>query len=203
MFKRKLYNYIFPLLLGVLMFASNFLNTKLFNFGDHNFTVWFVLTVLCFALGWYINKSLGWRTGGKIVFSLIIAATIISMMIITFFRDYFAANELLTENLILYSLRNVTLGAMAFFGMATSEVLTLEKEVAVVKEKLRVYEDELKNAKKEAELEIREARIEAKKIINDAKISAKDIIMKKEKIETELKDFIQAEKEIIKKYENV
>jgi hypothetical protein len=203
MFKRKLYNYIFPLLLGVLMFASNFLNTKLFNFGSHNFTVWFVLTVLCFALGWYINKSLGWRTGGKIVFSLIIAATIISMMIITFFRDYFAANELLTENLILYSLRNVTLGAMAFFGMATSEVLTLEKEVAVVKEKLRVYEDELKNAKKEAELEIREARIEAKKIINDAKISAKDIIMKKEKIETELKDFIQAEKEIIKKYENV
>ena len=203
MFKRKLYNYIFPLLLGVLMFASNFLNTKLFNFGDHNFTVWFVLTVLCFALGWYINKSLGWRTGGKIVFSLIIAATIISMMIITFFRDYFAANELLTENLILYSLRNVTLGAMAFFGMATSEVLTLEKEVAVVKEKLRVYEDELKNAKKEAELEIREARIEAKKIINDAKISAKDIIMKKEKIETELKDFIQAEKEIIKKYENI
>jgi hypothetical protein len=203
MFKRKLYNYIFPLLLGVLMFASNFLNTKLFNFGSHNFTVWFVLTVLCFALGWYINKSLGWRTGGKIVFSLIIAATIISMMIITFFRDYFAANELLTENLILYSLRNVTLGAMAFFGMATSEVLTLEKEVAVVKEKLRVYEDELKNAKKEAELEIREARIEAKKIINDAKISAKDIIMKKEKIETELKDFIQAEKEIIKKYENI
>ena len=203
MFKRKLYNYIFPLLLGVLMFASNFLNTKLFNFGSHNFTVWFVLTVLCFALGWYINKSLGWRTGGKIVFSLIIAATIISMMIITFFRDYFAANELLTENLILYSLRNVTLGAMAFFGMATSEVLTLEKEVAVVKEKLRVYEDELKNAKKEAELEIREARIEAKKIINDAKISAKDIIMKKEKIETELKDFIQAEKEIIRKYENI
>jgi hypothetical protein len=203
MFKRKLYNYIFPLLLGVLMFASNFLNTKLFNFGSHNFTVWFVLTVLCFALGWYINKSLGWRTGGKIVFSLIIAATIISMMIITFFRDYFAANELLTENLILYSLRNVTLGAMAFFGMATSEVLTLEKEVAVVKEKLRVYEDELKNAKKEAELEIREARIEAKKIINDAKISAKDIIMKKEKIETELKDFIQAEKEIIKKYESI
>lgn len=203
MFKRNLYNYIFPLLLGILMFASNFLNTKLFNFGDHNFTVWFVLTVLCFALGWYINKSLGWRTGGKIVFSLIIAATIISIMIITFFRDYFAANELLTENLILYSLRNVTLGAMAFFGMATSEVLTLEKEIAVVKEKLKTYEDELKDAKKEAELEIREAKIEAKKIINDAKITAKDILMKKEKIETELKDFIQAEKEIIKKYGNI
>jgi hypothetical protein len=203
MFKRKLYNYIFPLLLGILMFASNFLNTNLFSFGNHNFTVWFVLSVLCFALGWYINKSLGWRTGGKIVFSLIIAVTIISIMIITFFRDYFAANELLTENLVLYSLRNVTLGAIAFFGMAVSEVLTLEKEIAVIKEKLGIFEGELKDAKKEAELEIREAKIEAKKIVTEAGITAKEIMSKKNKIENELKDFIQAEKELIRKYEDV
>jgi hypothetical protein len=203
MFKRKFYNYIFPFLLGILMFASNFLNTSLFSFGNHNFTVWFVLSVLCFALGWYVNKSLGWKTGGKIVFSLIIAATIISIMVITFFRDYFAANELLTENLILYSLRNVTLGAMAFFGMAISEVLTLEKEIAVTKEKLGMYESELKDAKKEAELEIREAKIEAKKIVTDAGITAKEIMLKKNKIENDLKDFIQAEKELIRKYEDV
>jgi hypothetical protein len=203
MFKRKFYNYIFPFLLGILMFASNFLNTNLFSFGNHNFTVWFVLSVLCFALGWYVNKSLGWRTGGKIVFSLIIAATIISIMVITFFRDYFAANELLTENLILYSLRNVTLGAMAFFGMAISEVLTLEKEIAVTKEKLGMYESELKDAKKEAELEIREAKIEAKKIVVDAGITAKEIMLKKNRIENDLKNFIQAEKELIRKYENV
>jgi len=203
MFKRKFYNYIFPFLLGILMFASNFLNTSLFSFGNHNFTVWFVLSVLCFALGWYINKSLGWRTGGKIVFSLIIAATIISIMVITFFRDYFSANELLTENLILYSLRNVTLGAMTFFGMAISEVLTLEKEMAVIKEKLDVYEIELRDAKKEAELEIREAKIEAKKIVTEAGITAKEIMLKKNKIESELKGFIQAEKELIRKYEDI
>jgi len=203
MFKRKFYNYIFPFLLGILMFASNFLNTSLFSFGNHNFTVWFVLSVLCFALGWYINKSLGWRTGGKIVFSLIIAATIISIMVITFFRDYFSANELLTENLILYSLRNVTLGAMTFFGMAISEVLTLEKEIAVIKEKLDVYEVELRDAKKEAELEIREAKIEAKKIVTEAGITAKEIMLKKNKIESELKGFIQAEKELIRKYEDI
>jgi hypothetical protein len=203
MFKRKFYNYIFPFLLGILMFASNFLNTSLFSFGNHNFTVWFVLSVLCFALGWYINKSLGWKTGGKIVFSLIIAATIISIMVITFFRDYFSANELLTENLILYSLRNVTLGAMTFFGMAISEVLTLEKEIAVIKEKLDVYEVELRDAKKEAELEIREAKIEAKKIVTEAGITAKEIMLKKNKIESELKGFIQAEKELIRKYEDI
>ena len=203
MFKKKLYNYIFPLLLGALMFASNFMNTKLFNFGDNNFAVWFVLSVLCFAIGWYINKSIGWRTGGKIIFSLTIAATFVSILIITFFQEYFSASELVTENIILYSLRNITLGAMAFFGMAVAEVITLERSLLVYQEKQKIYEETLQEAKKEAELTIKEAKIEAKKIINEAEILAKDITLKKDRIESELKDFIQAEKELIRKYEKV
>jgi hypothetical protein len=203
MFKKKLYNYVFPLFLGALMFASNFMNTSLFNFGDNNFAVWFVLSVLCFAVGWYINKSIGWKLGGKIVFSIIIAATFVSILIITFFREYFSANELLTENIILYSLRNITLGAMALFGMAVAEVITLERSLLVFQEKQKIYEDLLQESKKEAELTVKEAKIEAKRIINDAEILAKDITLKKERIESELKDFIQAEKELIKKYENI
>jgi len=203
MFKKKLYNYVFPLLLGALMFASNFMNTELFNFGDNNFAVWFVLSVLCFAVGWYINKSIGWKIGGKIVFSIIIAATFVSILIITFFREYFSANELVTENIILYSLRNITLGAMALFGMAVAEVIMLERNLLVFQEKQRIYEETLLEAKKEAELTVKEAKIDAKRIINDAEITAKDITLKKNRIESELKDFIQAEKELIKKYENV
>jgi len=203
MFKKKLYNYVFPLLLGALMFASNFMNTELFNFGDNNFAVWFVLSVLCFAVGWYINKSIGWKIGGKIVFSIIIAATFVSILIITFFREYFSANELVTENIILYSLRNITLGAMALFGMAVAEVIMLERNLLVFQEKQRIYEETLLEAKKEAELTVKEAKIDAKRIINDAEITAKDITLKKNRIENELKDFIQAEKEFIKKYENV
>lgn len=203
MFKKKFYNYIFPLLLGFLMFASNFLNTELFNFGDNNFAVWFVLSVLCFAIGWYINKSIGWKLGGKIVFAIIISATFVSVLIITFFREYFYANELLTENIILYSLRNVTLGAMALFGMAVSEVIAIERSLLVFQEKQKIYEETLLEAKKEAELTIREAKIEAKRIKSDAEMAAKDITLKKDRIERELKDFIQAEKELIRKYEGV
>jgi hypothetical protein len=203
MFKKKLYNYIFPLFLGAMMFASNFMNTKLFNFGDNNFAVWFVLSVLCFAVGWYINKSIGWKLGGKIVFSLIIAATFVSILIITFFHEYFSANELLTENIILYSLRNVTLGAMALFGMAVAEVITLERSLLVFQEKQKIYDEKLQEAKKEAELTIKEAKVEAKRIINEAEIASKDIMLKKDRIERELKDFIQAEKELIRKYEGV
>ncbi len=199
---KKIFNYFVPFLLGVLMFASNFLNTSLFKFGENSFAVWFVLSILCFACGWYINKTLGYHFGGKVVFAVIIAATIIGVGVIAFFREYFSANELLTENLILYSLRNVTLGAMAFFGMMAVEILTKQRDFVILEEKLKVYETQLVDAKKEAELDIREAKINAKKIVNDAEANAKNIFLKKERIEKELKEFIQAEKELIKRYEN-
>lgn len=203
MFKKKLYNYIFIFILGALMFVSNFLNTDLFNFGDTNFAVWFVLSVLCFAVGWYINKSIGWKIGGKVVFSLIIAATFISILIIIFFREYFSANELLTENIILYSLRNITLGAMALFGMAVAEVISLERSLVIFQEKQKLFEETLLEVKKEAELTIKEAKVEAKRIINEADLKSKDTILKKERIENELKEFIRAEKELIRKYEGI
>ncbi len=199
--KRPIHQYITPVLLGVLMFASNFINTSIFQFGGNNFAVWFVISLLSFACGYYMNKVFGWHTGGKVIFSIIIAATVISILVITFFREYFSANELLTENLILYSLRNITLGSMALFGMAIDEVLHREREVTALNQKLKIYEEQLQNARKDAEIELREAKVEAEKIINDAENAAKNTILKKERIERELKEFIQAEKELIKRYE--
>jgi vacuolar-type H+-ATPase subunit H len=200
---KKLYYYLTPVLLGILMFASNFLNTSLFKFGENSFAVWFVISVMCFACGWFIDKTLGWRYGGKAVFSTIIAVAIISVLMISFFRDYFAANELLSENLILYSLRDITLGAMAFFGMSVVEVLSIQRDFLVMKEKLNYYENLIQDAKKEAGLEIKEAKINAQKIINDAELEAKNTILRKERIEKELKEFIEVEKELIKKYEAI
>jgi len=193
--------YVVPALLAVLLFASNFLNKKLFGFDDQNFAVWFVLSVLCFTCGWYINQSLGWRLGGRVVFSIIVAATFISIIMITFFQEYFDANELITENLLLYSLRNIMLGAMAFFGMALAEVLMLQKDLLVFQEKQKIIDETGKDLRKEAELELREAKIKAQKILNDAEAEAKDITLKKDRIEKELKEFIRTEKEFIKKYE--
>lgn len=200
---RNIYKYFTPLLLGLLMFASNFLNTSLFQFGDNNFAVWFVLLLFSFACGWFIDRTLNWIFGGKVLFATILAATLISVIVVTFFREYFTASEIMTENLILYSLRNITLGAMGFFGMAVGEIIHLEKDFAVLKEKVRGYEESLVNVKKESELVLQEARIKAEKILNDAEAEAKNITLKKERIEQELKEFIQVEKELIKKYEEL
>jgi len=201
--KRILVNYGAAVLLAAFLFISNFLNTNLFDFGQLNFAVWFVLSIFSFSCGWFINRVLGWQHGGKIVFAIIIAVTIVSLFVIIFFNEYFAAAELLTENIILYSLRNITLGAMGFFGMALQEVLGSERESVILKEKIKVYEQTMLDAKREAELTLREAKVASQKLINDAELSAKNTILKKERIEKELKEFIHTERELIKKYEEL
>jgi len=201
--KKIIVNYGAAVLLAVFLFISNFLNTNLFDFGQLNFAVWFVLSIFSFSCGWFINRVLGWRHGGKIVFAILIAVTIVSLFIIIFFNEYFAAAELLTENIILYSLRNIMLGAMGFFGMALQEVLGSERESVILKEKIKVYEQTMLDAKKEAELTLREAKVTAQKLVNDAELHAKNTILKKERIEKELKEFIHTERELIKKYEEL
>ena len=201
--KRVLVNYGAAILLAVFLFFSNFLNTNLFDFGQLNFAVWFVLSIFCFSSGWFINRVLGWQRGGKVVFAIIIAITIVSLFIIIFFNEYFSASQLITENIILYSLRNIMLGAMGFFGMALQEVLGSERESVILKEKIKVYEQTMLDAKREAELTFREAKVAAQKLINDAELHAKNTILKKERIEKELKEFIHTERELIKKYEEL
>lgn len=201
--KKFISSYSVPLLLGLLIFTSNFLNTSLFNFGDRNFAVWFVLSILCFACGWYINRTLGWQRGGRIVFAVIVAVTILSIAIIIFFNEYFGTFELLAENLVLFSLRNITLGAMGIFGMAIQEIVSGEKEALVLREKVKIFEATAPDSRKEAELLIKEARLTADTIINAAESNAKNTFLKKERIEQELKEFIQIERELIKKYEEL
>ncbi|MCL6495501.1 MAG: hypothetical protein K6T54_12075 [Ignavibacterium sp.] len=196
-------NYFAALMIAVFIYTSNFLNTDLFNFGEFNFVVWFVLSIFCFASGWFINRQIGWHKGGKVLFAIIVAITILSLITVTFFSEYFGTNQLITENLILFSLRNITLGAMGFFGMAVQEVLSGEREAVILREKLKIYEDNIIDAKKEAELTLKEAEIKAKEILSDAEAQAKNIILKKERIERELAEMVNKYVEVLNRINNV
>lgn len=199
--RKKIY-YLIPGLIAVILFASNFLSTEIFNNSTHSFTVWFVLTVFTFACGWFIDRTLGWNNGGKLVFSIIIASVIVSVFMIGIFSNYFGVNNLVTENLILYSLRNIVLGSMAFFGMAVSEVAHLRLGyIETEDEEIIEKEEKNYNVGDQADLILKEARLEAEKIVFDAQKKVEEISQQKKHVETQLKEFIQVERDIIHKYE--
>ncbi len=173
----KLKYYLSPLLIALLIFLSNFLNTQLFGSEIVNFVVWFILSLFIFATGWFTNNTLGWVRGGKIVFAVIVAMAILSALLISFFNDYFLTENLLFENVILYSLRIIMLGVMAFFGMSISEIFTKQKEIENLKK--IDHEKELLEVKIKSEHIINEANLNAEKIIFEANKKAAEILLKK------------------------
>ncbi|MFA3783016.1 hypothetical protein ABRY23_08140 [Melioribacteraceae bacterium 4301-Me] len=199
--KRKNIYYLTPALLAIIVFASNFLSTDLFKAGYQNFSVWFVLSIFSFACGWLINKTLGYVHGGKVVFAVIVASAFISVLLISFFNEYFGVNNLIVENMILYILRNITLGAMAFFGMAICEVIHYRHGFANAQNKNEEYEKTIELAQKEAKIILEDAKLKAEKILYEAQKNLQSIIDAKNEMESRIKELIAAEKDLINKYE--
>jgi hypothetical protein len=189
-------------LLAVIIFASNFLSTDLFRAGYQNFSVWFVLSIFSFACGWLINKTLGYNHGGKVVFSVIVSTAFLSVFLISLLSEYFGLSEILVENLILYILRSITLGAMALFGMVVCELLIMQKDGNAAKLKLEEMTRMMNSAQREAQVIIDEARLKSEKMIYETQKSIDEILDRKNQVETRLKEFISTERELIKKYES-
>ncbi len=202
MIERKKTYYLTPGLLAVIIFASNFLSTDIFKAGYQNFSVWFVLSIFAFACGWLINKTLAYNHGGKIVFAVIVASSFISVMLVSMFSGYFGLSELLVENMILYILRTITLGAMAFFGMVICELIILQREAGPAKHKEDDSKKVLANAQREAQILLEEAKLKADKMIYQVQQGVNEMVERKNQVERRLKEFIAAERELIKKYES-
>lgn len=197
----KKYYYLIPALLAIIIIASDFLSTEIFKSSFQNFSVWFVLSVIAFAIGWFSNKSFGYHFGGKIIFAVIIASAIFSIILLTLFKEYFGLSDLLVENLILFTLRNIMLGSMAFFGMVVCELLILQKELVKNSSKEDEVNKILMDAQREAQIAIEEAKLKADKMLFDVQKKLNDMIERKNQIERRLKEFIQTERELLKQYE--
>ncbi|MBX3008593.1 MAG: hypothetical protein KF816_11290 [Melioribacteraceae bacterium] len=198
---KKGIQFVTPILLAIIIFFSNFLSTDIFKPGTQSFAVWFVLSVFTFACGWLINKTLGYTTGGKVVFVVNVVASFITIIMISLFSEYFGLADLLAENLVTFVLRNITLGSIALFGMAVSEVIILQHSSVDLTNKQEELKNLLDLAERESQLKIDEAKIKAEKIVYEAQQKVDDLIGRKEQIERRLKEFISVEKELIDRYE--
>lgn len=200
--KKQTTTYITLAVLLLIMFAANFVSTDMFDGGFQTFTVWFVLSLFAFAAGWLIDKVAGWKKGGILVFTVTAASAIISLFVVTFFEEYFSSQSLIIEEMVLYSLRSFTLGALGFFGMAVAEVIILQKMTETCRVNEQARNRMYANAEKEIELKLKEADLQAEKIIFEAEKKAKIIKYRSEEVETRLRELINTERELIRKYES-
>lgn len=199
---RQVLYYVTPVLAAVLIFASNFLSTDLFNIGFQNFTVWFVLSLFTFACGWLMDQTFGWVKGGKLLFAVIVVSAFFGIVLVMFFREYFVLSDLLSETIILYTLRSITLGTMAFFGMSVSRILIYEKQLEANKKVLEDFEDKVPLAEREAEIVLKEAKLKAEELLLRTQKKCNELIEAKNKIDRQLAELIKTEEELLKQYES-
>ncbi len=187
--------------MAFLIFLSDFLNTRLFETMLQTFAVWFILSLLIFSLGWIIDKSFGWVVGGKVVFVSIIISIIFSLSFASFFKNYIALTSPLLEDLILFILRNISLGAMGFFGMAIAEVTSNEAIIKAQSEISKNADIMIENAKKEAELLIKEAEQKIEELKKEKLGTVNELVRNEIELKKKLNELITAEKEILNKYD--
>ena len=120
---------------------------------------------------------------------------------VSFFSEYFGFAELTTENIILYSLRIISVGSMAFFGMAVNEVILLQHNLSQCEASKKSVSAPIEH-NTHSNIILEEAKLKAEKMVYEAEKKCNDILSKKDKFESRLKELITAERELIKKYEN-
>lgn len=189
-----------PVLAG-LLYASNYLNPALFDSTEYLFALWFGLSFLTFMIGWQISRSAGWVTAARMLYLAVSAAAVAAAAYVIAQALMQSEKAIPLELVILYILRNMLLGAAAFFGAAIAEISSLKLRLADTSAKYNELKKIRFAADKEAKLKLKEADLQAKEIIGDAKRDLHAIINRKNDYEKRLKELIIAEMELIKKYE--
>jgi signal transduction histidine kinase len=192
--------FIYPISLAFLLLLSNLLSANIFVNSDFTFLVWFVLMLVAFFIGWFINSSFKWLLGIKVVFISIISAILLSFVIILFFGNSFSINNSLIGNIVLFSIRIFVLGSISIFGISISENFNNRQQNDNLD---KPDENSPTNNVENADLLIREAKLKAEKLLFDAEKEYNAIKERKMQIEIQLRELIHTEREVIRNYENI
>ncbi len=190
--------FVFPIALSFILIISNLLNTNLFVNSDYTFTVWFVLLLASFTIGWLMAKGFKWSKGLKSIFISITLSIVISLILVAVFRNNFSTHSSLLGNLVLYSLRVLVLGSSAIFGLSVS---VNGKDKNVVENNMPMDTTQEVDILQKEEYFIKEAKLKAEKILFEAKKEAQQIKDSKAQMERELRELIHTEREVIRSYE--
>lgn len=145
-----------------------------------------------------MNSGFKWENGIKVISIITFVSVVLSLALVVLFRDSFDLNSSIIDNFILYSLRVFVIGIFSIFGLSIAEVTKLKNETIENEDNKN---DESLPKNNESEYVIKEAKLKAEKIIFEAEKEAQNINERKVRVEIQLRELIQTEREVIRNYE--
>ncbi len=199
--KRPFYYWFVVFFYIAIIFLSNFGETQIVAFYPYGFSFWFVMLTFAALLGFIISYTFGLKQSLWIILITFLIVSIISSLLILIKPDLFKIEVFSIANVLLQVLKIGLSSIFGLLGILIWQNIHLSKELVRADEKIKFYEMNVLDAKREAEILKKEAEVKASEIIFDATKKVQELEKLKLELEVKIREFLQTELSVLDKHE--
>lgn len=199
--KTPFYYWLAPFFYLIVVFFSGFANVEFTAFYPNGFGFWFVILFFTVCLGFIFSYLLGLRTSLWIILIVWLISSLMTSLIVLIRPSIFGFSNFSLANLVVQFLKNFFASVFGLLGVLIWQTFYLQKVLIKAEEKIRFYEKNLIDAKREAEVLKHEAEVKAEELIFDAKKKVQDLEKLKRDLEIKIREFLQVELAVLDKHE--
>jgi|YNPMSStandDraft_1061717.scaffolds.fasta_scaffold27807_3 uncharacterized protein involved in exopolysaccharide biosynthesis len=199
--KKPFYHWFAVFFYSAIIFFSNFGETQIVNFYPYGFGYWFVELFFAACLGFIISNLFGLRQSLWIVLFTFLGIAIISAIIVLIKPTYLKLESVSLANVVLQILKIGLSSVFGLLGVLIWQNIFLSRELLRADEKIKFYERNVLDAKREAEILKKEAEVKANEIIFEAKKKVQELEKLKRELEIKIREFLQTELAVLDKHE--
>ncbi len=200
--KIPFYYWIAVFFYAVIIFFSNFGESEITSVKSLGFGFWFVMLLFAGSMGFILSYLFGLKRSLWIYLIIFISISFISALIILITPTLFT-NSATSFNLLVVQILKI--GLVSVFGLLGGLIwqnIFLAKELVRADEKIKFYEKNVLDAKREAEILKKEAEVKANEMIFDAKKKVQELEKLKRDLEIKLREFLHIELSVLNKHED-
>lgn len=187
----------------IILFLSNYLSSGFMSPAYVGVLGWLVLFIIAIGTGILVNFLFGLKHSIWFMGISTLTVLLISFIILFFQSSWFYVEKFSGEHLI-FQITKITFAFLyLLIGSLIFSLFQLTKENIKLKEKVALFEKNIIDAKKEAELIKREALVNSNELIFDAKKKVDELDKRKIEIEAKLREFLNTELAVLERYEKL
>ncbi|GEM_PF-1671506 len=185
----------------LVIYFSNFAELTVIKFLPPGLAFWLFLFIFSACLGFIISYLFGLKSSLIIVGLSWLINSLISIIILLANPSYFGLETSFFTSITTQTLKITFATVFGIFGMLIWQNIYLAKELVRTDEKVKFYEKNLLDAKKEAELMTKEAEVKSNEMILEAKKKVQELEKLRRDIEIKIREFLQVEMAVLDKHE--
>jgi len=186
---------------AVIVFLSNFGETQIVSFYPYGFGFWLVMMFFSACLGFIISYLFGLKQSLWIALITFLVIALLSSLVVLIKPSLFRFESTSLANVILQILKIGLSSIFGLLGILIWQNIFLSKELVRADTKIKFYEQNVLDAKREAEVLKKEAEVKANEIILDAKKKVQELERLKRELELKIREFLQTELAVLDKHE--